>query len=235
MALQNLSAGGGTAGAEGIRQAYQLAEMNFDKNSVNRVILGTDGDFNVGITNQGELKDFVEREKDKGIFLSVLGFGRGNYNDAMMQTLAQNGNGTAAYIDSLSEARKVLVEEATKTLFPIAKDVKIQVEFNPATVAEYRLVGYETRALKTEDFNNDKVDAGEQQNEYGNDRQNVDISLIAIRRKLILEVRSQVNVGQRLKGKTGEIIALPKFLACYVLIGIGLPFLLQGLNTGIGP
>ena len=161
LALQNLSAGGGTAGAEGIRQAYQLAEMNFDKNSVNRVILGTDGDFNVGITNQEELKDFVEREKDKGIFLSVLGFGRGNYNDAMMQTLAQNGNGTAAYIDSLSEARKVLVEEATKTLFPIAKDVKIQVEFNPATVAEYRLVGYETRALKTEDFNNDKVDAGD--------------------------------------------------------------------------
>ncbi|MDY0029917.1 MAG: VWA domain-containing protein [Pseudobdellovibrionaceae bacterium] len=161
LALQNLSAGGGTAGAEGIRQAYQLAEMNFDKNSVNRVILGTDGDFNVGITNQEELKDFVEREKNKGIFLSVLGFGRGNYNDAMMQTLAQNGNGTAAYIDSLSEARKVLVEEATKTLFPIAKDVKIQVEFNPATVAEYRLVGYETRALKTEDFNNDKVDAGD--------------------------------------------------------------------------
>ena len=161
MALQNLSAGGGTAGAEGIRQAYQLAEMNFDKNSVNRVILGTDGDFNVGITNQGELKDFVEREKDKGIFLSVLGFGRGNYNDAMMQTLAQNGNGTAAYIDSLSEARKTLVEELGSTLLTIAKDVKIQVEFNPATVAEYRLVGYETRALKTEDFNNDKVDAGD--------------------------------------------------------------------------
>ncbi|MCB9984331.1 MAG: VWA domain-containing protein [Micavibrio sp.] len=161
MALQNLSAGGRTAGAEGIRQAYQLAESNFDKNAVNRVILGTDGDFNVGITSQEELKDFVEREKDKGIFLSVLGFGRGNYNDAMMQALAQNGNGVAAYIDNLNEARKVLVEEATKTLFPIAKDVKIQVEFNPATVAEYRLVGYETRALKTEDFNNDKVDAGD--------------------------------------------------------------------------
>jgi Ca-activated chloride channel family protein len=161
MALQNLSAGGGTAGAEGIRQAYQLVESNFDKNAVNRVILGTDGDFNVGITNPEELKDFVEREKDKGIFLSVLGFGRGNYNDEMMQTLAQNGNGTAAYIDSINEARKVLVEEATSTLFPIAKDVKIQVEFNPATVAEYRLVGYETRALKTEDFNNDKVDAGD--------------------------------------------------------------------------
>lgn len=161
MALQNLSAGGSTAGAEGIRQAYTLAEKNFDKNAVNRVILGTDGDFNVGITNPEELKDFVEREKDKGIFLSVLGFGRGNYNDEMMQTLAQNGNGVAAYIDSLNEARKVLVEEATSTLFPIAKDVKIQVEFNPSAVAEYRLVGYETRALKTEDFNNDKVDAGD--------------------------------------------------------------------------
>lgn len=161
MALQNLSAGGGTAGAEGIRQAYQLAESNFNKEAVNRVILGTDGDFNVGITNPDELKGFVEREKDKGIFLSVLGFGRGNYNDDMMQALAQNGNGVAAYIDSLNEARKVLVNEATSTLFPIAKDVKIQVEFNPATVAEYRLVGYETRALKTEDFNNDKVDAGD--------------------------------------------------------------------------
>ena len=161
MALQNLSAGGSTAGAEGIRQAYALAEQSFDKNAVNRVILGTDGDFNVGITNQEELKSFVEREKDKGIFLSVLGFGRGNYNDAMMQTLAQNGNGTAAYIDSLNEARKVLVEEATSTLFPIAKDVKIQVEFNPQVVAEYRLVGYETRKLKNEDFNNDKVDAGD--------------------------------------------------------------------------
>lgn len=160
-ALQNLSAGGGTAGAEGIRQAYQLAEANFDKEAVNRVILATDGDFNVGITNPEELKDFVSREKDKGIFLSVLGFGRGNYNDEMMQILAQNGNGVAAYIDNLNEARKVLVEEATKTLFPIAKDVKIQVEFNPANVAEYRLVGYETRALKTEDFNNDKVDAGD--------------------------------------------------------------------------
>lgn len=160
-ALQNLSAGGSTAGAEGIRQAYQLAQVNFDKNAVNRVILGTDGDFNVGITSPEELKDFVSREKDKGVFLSVLGFGRGNYNDEMMQELAQNGNGVAAYIDNLNEARKVLVEEATSTLFPIAKDVKIQVEFNPQTVAEYRLVGYETRALKTEDFNNDKVDAGD--------------------------------------------------------------------------
>ena len=160
-AISNLQAGGGTAGAAGINLAYQLAESNFNKNAVNRVMLATDGDFNVGITDPQELKSFIERKRDSGIFLSVLGFGTGNYNDALMQELAQNGNGVAAYIDSLNEARKVLVQEAGSTLFPIAKDVKIQVEFNPNTVAEYRLVGYETRALKTEDFNNDKVDAGD--------------------------------------------------------------------------
>src|SRR5688500_10152491 len=113
------------------------------------------------MTDQGELKGFVERERGKGVFLSVLGFGMGNYNDALMQTLAQNGNGTAAYIDTVAEARKTLVEEAGSTLFPIAKDVKIQVEFNPAAVAEYRLIGYETRALNRDDFDNDKVDAGD--------------------------------------------------------------------------
>lgn len=160
-ALDRLGAGGSTAGAEGIRQAYALAEQNLDPQGVNRVILATDGDFNVGITNQEELKGFVERERGKGVFLSVLGFGMGNYNDALMQTLAQNGNGAAAYIDTVSEARKTLVDEATSTLFPIAKDVKIEVEFNPATVAEYRLIGYETRMLAREDFDNDKVDAGD--------------------------------------------------------------------------
>jgi Ca-activated chloride channel homolog len=160
-ALDNLGAGGSTAGAEGIRQAYQLAQQNFDKNGVNRVVLATDGDFNVGITDQEELKSYIERQRKTGIFLSVLGFGMGNYNDALMQTLAQNGNGQAAYIDSLNEARKLLVEEAGSTLFTIAKDVKIQVEFNPATVSEYRLIGYETRLLNREDFNNDKVDAGD--------------------------------------------------------------------------
>ncbi|HLL31562.1 MAG TPA: von Willebrand factor type A domain-containing protein, partial [Allosphingosinicella sp.] len=138
-AIDRLGAGGSTAGAEGIRQAYALAERNFDPKGVNRVILATDGDFNVGITDPDELKGFVERERGKGVFLSVLGFGMGNYNDALMQTLAQNGNGAAAYIDTVAEARKTLVEEATSTLFPIARDVKIQVEFNPATVAEYRL------------------------------------------------------------------------------------------------
>lgn len=159
--IDSFNSGGSTAGAEGIRQAYELAERNFDKKGVNRVILATDGDFNVGITDQNELKSFIERKRDTGVFLSVLGFGQGNYNDAMMQTLAQNGNGNAAYIDNLNEARKVLVEEAGSTLFTIAKDVKIQVEFNPAKVAEYRLIGYETRMLNREDFNNDKIDAGE--------------------------------------------------------------------------
>ncbi|MGE3830948.1 MAG: von Willebrand factor type A domain-containing protein, partial [Parvibaculaceae bacterium] len=160
-ALDNMMAGGSTAGAEGIRQAYQLAEANFDKTGINRVILATDGDFNVGITDPEELKSFVERKRDTGVTLSVLGFGRGNYNDEMMQTLAQNGNGNAAYIDTLNEARKVLVDEVSSTLFTIAQDVKIQVEFNPQTVSEYRLIGYETRMLKREDFNNDKVDAGD--------------------------------------------------------------------------
>jgi len=159
--IDRLEAHGSTAGAEGIRQAYALAEQNFDAGGVNRVILATDGDFNVGITSKDELKGFVERKREKGIFLSVLGVGVGNYNDAMAQTLAQNGNGVAAYIDTINEARKVLVEEASSTLFPIGKDVKIQVEFNPATVAEYRLIGYETRLLNRDDFANDKVDAGD--------------------------------------------------------------------------
>jgi Ca-activated chloride channel family protein len=160
-ALESLRPGGSTAGAEGIRLAYQLAERNFRKEGVNRILLATDGDFNVGITDRNELKGFVEREREKGVYLSVLGFGEGNYRDEMAQTLAQNGNGVAAYIDTLNEAKKVLVQESSASLFTIAKDVKLQVEFNPATVAEYRLVGYETRALKREDFNNDKVDAGD--------------------------------------------------------------------------
>jgi Ca-activated chloride channel family protein len=127
----------------------------------NRVILATDGDFNVGTTDQEALKNLVEAERRSGVALTVLGFGTGNYNDALMQELAQNGNGNAAYIDTLSEARKVLVDELAATLNTIASDVKIQVEFNPALVAEYRLIGYETRHLEREDFNNDAVDAGD--------------------------------------------------------------------------
>jgi Ca-activated chloride channel family protein len=160
-ALHRLQAGGSTAGAEGIKLAYELAESGFRKGGVNRILLATDGDFNVGIDSTEELKGFVERQREHGIFLSVLGYGMGNYRDEMAQALAQNGNGVAAYIDSLDEARKVLVEQATGSLFTIARDVKLQVEFNPATVAEYRLVGYETRALAREDFNNDAVDAGD--------------------------------------------------------------------------
>lgn len=160
-ALDRLGAGGSTAGASGIEDAYRLAQANFDKSAVNRIILATDGDFNVGLTDDGDLKGLIERKRAQGIFLSILGVGAGNYNDRLMQTLAQNGNGVAAYADTLNEARKVLVEEASSTLFPIAKDVKIQVEWNPARVSEYRLLGYETRALKREDFNNDKVDAGD--------------------------------------------------------------------------
>ena len=160
-ALERLSAGGSTAGGEGIRQAYALAEANFDPDGVNRVMMATDGDFNVGSRDPEELKGFVERKRKTGIFLTVLGFGQGNYNDALMQKLAQNGNGVAAYIDTLNEARKVLVDEAHANLFTIAKDVKIQIEFNPAKIAEYRLIGYETRLLRREDFNNDLVDAGD--------------------------------------------------------------------------
>ncbi|MEM7319518.1 MAG: YfbK domain-containing protein, partial [Pseudomonadota bacterium] len=128
---------------------------------VSRVILATDGDFNVGISDPDQLKEFIANKRDSGTYLSVLGFGRGNLDDATMQALAQNGNGQAAYIDTLNEAQKVLVDQLTGALFPIADDVKIQVEFNPANVAEYRLIGYETRALRREDFNNDKVDAGD--------------------------------------------------------------------------
>ncbi len=160
-ALDRLHAGGSTAGGAGLRQAYALAEKNSNGDGVNRVILATDGDFNVGISDPEQLKRYVEKKRKIGVTLSVLGFGRGNYNDELMQKLAQNGNGNAAYIDTLSEARKVLVEEAGSTLLTIAKDVKLQVEFNPGLVSEYRLIGYETRALKREDFNNDKIDAGD--------------------------------------------------------------------------
>lgn len=160
-AIDTLQPGGSTAGAEGIEAAYRLAEKAFKKDGVNRVMLATDGDFNVGPASDEDLKRIIEERRKSGIFLSVLGFGRGNYNDGMMQTLAQNGNGTAAYIDTLAEAQKTLVEEAGSSLFPIAKDVKFQIEFNPDRIAEYRLIGYETRVLNREDFNNDKVDAGD--------------------------------------------------------------------------
>ena len=160
-ALDNLMAGGSTAGAEGLELAYQVAERMKTDGEVTRILLATDGDFNVGVSDPEGLEAYVARQRETGTYLSVLGFGRGNLDDAVMQSLAQNGNGQAAYIDTLSEARKVLVDQLTGALFPIADDVKIQVEWNPSQVAEYRLIGYETRALRREDFNNDKVDAGE--------------------------------------------------------------------------
>jgi Ca-activated chloride channel family protein len=160
-AVDALVSGGSTAGGQGLALAYTLAERDLDKKAVNRVILMTDGDFNVGITDPNKLKDFIELKRKTGVYLSIYGYGRGNYNDALMQTLAQNGNGTAAYVDTLQEARKLFRDDFGGSLFPIADDVKIQVEFNPARVAEYRLIGYETRLLNREDFNNDQVDAGE--------------------------------------------------------------------------
>ena len=160
-ALTRLRSGGSTAGQQGLQQAYSVAEGMAKDGEIGRIILATDGDFNVGIQNPDELKTFIAKKRDSGTYLSVLGFGRGNLDDATMQALAQNGNGTAAYIDTLSEAQKVLVDQLGGALFPIANDVKIQMEFNPAKIAEYRLIGYETRALNREDFNNDKVDAGE--------------------------------------------------------------------------
>ncbi len=160
-ALDRLDAGGSTAGAEGLALAYRVAEKMGGEGQVSRILLATDGDFNVGIDDPEGLTAYIAKKRETGVYLSVLGFGRGNLDDATMQALAQNGNGTAAYIDTLQEARKTLVDQLTGALFPIANDVKIQVEWNPATVAEYRLIGYETRALRREDFNNDRVDAGE--------------------------------------------------------------------------
>ena len=159
-ALDELGAGGSTAGADGIELAYRLAEEG-KTSGTNRVILATDGDFNVGIDDPDALKQFIAKKRQSGISLSVLGFGRGNLDDATMQALAQNGNGNASYISNFAEAKKVLVEEVGGTLHTIAQDVKIQVEFNPALVSEYRLIGYETRHLEREDFNNDAVDAGD--------------------------------------------------------------------------
>ncbi|MBA3240791.1 MAG: VWA domain-containing protein, partial [Acidobacteria bacterium] len=160
-AIDRLEAGGSTNGGEGIQLAYRVAGENFIKGGVNRVVLATDGDFNVGVTSETELVRLIEEKRGGGVFLSVLGFGRGNLKDSAMENLADKGNGNYAYIDSPAEARKVLGEQVGGTLFTIAKDVKIQVEFNPRLVAGYRLIGYENRLLRDEDFNDDRKDAGE--------------------------------------------------------------------------
>ena len=160
-AFKNLSAGGGTNGSGGIELAYQIAEKYFIEGGNNRVILATDGDFNIGKVRGDELKELISEKKETGVFLSVLGFGMGNYNDVTAETLADSGNGNYSYIDNLTEAKKVLVDEFTSTLYTVAKDTKLQVEFNPAMVSKYRLIGYENRALNAEDFTDDTKDGGE--------------------------------------------------------------------------
>ncbi len=160
-AIDRLSAGGSTAGGQGIKLAYQIAKQNFLKNGNNRVILATDGDFNVGASSDEDMQNLIEQERKSDIFLSVLGFGMGNYKDSKMEILADKGNGNYAYIDNITEARKTLVSEFGGTLFTVAKDVKLQLEFNPAKVQAYRLIGYENRLLNKEDFNNDLKDAGD--------------------------------------------------------------------------
>jgi len=160
-AIGQLQPGGGTNGGEGIQLAYRLARDGFIRGGNNRVVLATDGDFNVGVSSDAELVRLIEREREAGVYLTVLGFGTGNLQDAKMEQLADEGNGNYAYVDGIAEARKVLVGEMGGTLFTIAKDVKIQVEFNPARVRSYRLIGYENRALAAEDFNDDRKDAGE--------------------------------------------------------------------------
>jgi Ca-activated chloride channel family protein len=160
-ALDRLEAGGSTNGAEGIQLAYDTAAGSFAKEGVNRVILATDGDFNVGVTSQGELIRLIERQRERGIFLSVLGVGDDHLKDSTMEKLADRGNGNHSYLDSLDEARRVLIAEAASTLVTVAKDVKLQVEFNPGRVAGYRLLGYENRLLAREDFNDDRKDAGD--------------------------------------------------------------------------
>jgi Ca-activated chloride channel family protein len=160
-AIDQLEAGGSTAGGAGIQLAYKVARENFIKGGNNRIILATDGDFNVGVSSDDELVSLVEKERKSGVFLSVLGYGMGNYKDNKMQQLADKGNGNHSYIDNINEAKKVLVSEFGSTLFTIAKDVKIQIEFNPTKVQAYRLIGYENRILAAEDFNDDKKDAGE--------------------------------------------------------------------------
>jgi Ca-activated chloride channel family protein len=160
-AINALEAGGSTAGGAGIGLAYQTAQQNFMENGNNRVVLCTDGDFNVGASSDDELENLIEKKRASGVYLTVLGFGTGNYQDAKMQKLADKGNGNHAYIDNINEAKKVLISEYGGTLFAIAKDVKLQVEFNPGQVKGYRLIGYENRMLAKEDFNNDKKDAGD--------------------------------------------------------------------------
>lgn len=207
-AVDNLRAGGSTAGAEGIRLAYQSARNHFKNEGNNRVILLTDGDFNVGVSSDAELVRIIDKERESGVFLTVLGFGMGNYKDNKMQKLADAGNGHHGYVDNITEARKVFVNEFGGTLFTIAKDVKIQVEFNPKHVQAYRLIGYENRMLQAEDFNDDKKDAGE----IGAGHTVTalyEIIPVGVKSKFIGEVddlRFQENSGEKVSSHTDELL-----------------------------
>src|SRR5690606_13956315 len=160
-AIDQLEAGGSTAGAAGIKKAYQIARDNFIKGGNNRIIMATDGDFNVGVSSGEDMETLISKERESGVHISILGYGMGNYKDSKMEILANKGHGNYAYIDNISEARKAIVTEFGGTLFTVAKDVKIQVEFNPKYVQAYRLVGYENRLLEAEDFNNDQKMGGD--------------------------------------------------------------------------
>ena len=198
-ALMGLSAGGGTNGARGILTAYDLARENFDEASINRVILATDGDFNVGLSNTEDLLSLIRGQRDSGIYLTVLGLGTGNINDHLMEQLADSGNGIYAYLDSLAEARKVLMEQAGSSFVPVANDVKVQVEFDPELVKSFRQVGYDNRQLKNEDFSNDRKDAGE----MGAGHQVTALFEVELTRALVpLESLGEVRVRYKLPGET---------------------------------
>ncbi len=208
-ALNRLNAGGSTAGASGLKQAYKVASENFIDGGNNRIILATDGDFNIGESSNAEMERLIEKEREKGIFISVLGFGMGNYKDDKMEIIADKGNGNYAYIDNILEAKKVLVNEFGGTLFTIAKDVKIQIEFNPAVVAEYRLVGYENRMLASEDFADDKKDAGELGSGH-NVTALYEIKLVTNQKKQDQELKYQ-NTSLNATAYSGNELATVKF------------------------
>jgi Ca-activated chloride channel family protein len=203
-AVDRLSASGSTAGGQGLQLAYATARANFVRDGINRIILATDGDFNVGLSDTRALMDLVRREKAGGITLTTLGFGTGNYNDEMMEAIASAGNGNYAYIDSEAEARKVLDEELSSTLFTIARDVKVQVEFNPGVVAEYRLIGYENRLLSEADFRNDAVEGGD----IGAGHRVTalyEIALVGSKGQRLGERRYEANRKVPVPGKPGEL------------------------------
>jgi len=221
-AIDALGSGGGTAGAAGLELAYKQAERHFDPKAVNRIILATDGDFNIGISDPQELEKFIANKRKSGVYLSIFGVGQDNLNDDLMQRLAQSGNGNAAYIDSLLEARKALIDELSSTMFPIANDVKVQVEFNPKLVASYRLVGYETRMLQRQDFKNDKVDAGDMG--AGHSVTAIyEITPVAAANKLVDPQRYQGEAGEEIVQTDPPAAIVPTDELCFVKLRYKLP------------